>query len=206
MYSFLGRIVHSDFSFFGFIRCIKVCRVWYFVFSCPGSSIPDLGQWVTHRHIRILTQRVTFETWDPADISVMSWQKDRKTKWQKESLILRRQGQFPTIAMFFPSSSQPHSKIPILYFYDVHQDHPMFTIETHFMKYGLSSLKTRITRDVGTLRQVALSCSQLHWYCGVGDEKQNMATAWMCSGVWWHKRDPVLCSQYSLWKSAFHCH
>ena len=34
-------------------------------FSCPGSSIPDLGEWVTDRHFRILTQIVTFETWDP---------------------------------------------------------------------------------------------------------------------------------------------
>ena len=39
------------------------------VFSCPGSSIPDLGQWVTGDcHFRILTQRVTFETSDPSDI------------------------------------------------------------------------------------------------------------------------------------------
>ena len=34
------------------------------VFSCPGSSIPDLGHSVTGCHFRILTQRVTFETWD----------------------------------------------------------------------------------------------------------------------------------------------
>ena len=36
------------------------------VSSCPGSSIPDLGQYVTDsltdRHFRIWTQRVTFET------------------------------------------------------------------------------------------------------------------------------------------------
>ena len=41
-------------------------------FSCPGSSIPDLGQsvtdWVGECHFRILTQRVTFETSDPSDI------------------------------------------------------------------------------------------------------------------------------------------
>ena len=48
----------------------KVQRLYFF--SCPGSSIPDLGQslteWLTHCHFRILTQRVTFETWDPLDI------------------------------------------------------------------------------------------------------------------------------------------
>ena len=35
-----------------------------YLFSCPGSSIPDLGGWVTDCHFWILTQRVTFETWD----------------------------------------------------------------------------------------------------------------------------------------------
>ena len=38
------------------------------LFSCPGSSIPDLGDWVGQCHFRILTQRVTFETSDPSDI------------------------------------------------------------------------------------------------------------------------------------------
>ena len=38
------------------------------VFSCPGSSIPDLGDSLTDRHFRISTQRVTFETSDPSDI------------------------------------------------------------------------------------------------------------------------------------------
>ena len=57
------------------------------VFSCPGSSIPDLSQWVsgwlTHCHFRILTQRLTFETWDPSYI----WSErcpDKKTKRQKK--------------------------------------------------------------------------------------------------------------------------
>ena len=52
-------------------------------FSCPGSSIPDLGQSLTQCHFWILTQRVTFETLDPSDI----WserQKDKKTKRQKD--------------------------------------------------------------------------------------------------------------------------
>ena len=30
-------------------------------FSCPGSSIPDLGHSLSGYHFRILTQRVTFE-------------------------------------------------------------------------------------------------------------------------------------------------
>ena len=89
-------------------------------FSCPGSSIPDLGHWLTHRHFRILTQIVTFETWDPSDIwsewrLTKRWkdkkdkntkitkkaklQKDKKAKTQKnkeqkENLILWGQGSF----------------------------------------------------------------------------------------------------------------
>ena len=62
---------------------------YYLVFSCPGSSIPDLGhslgQSVTECHFRILTQRVTFETSDPSDIW-SEWKVGRKklTKsWQK---------------------------------------------------------------------------------------------------------------------------
>ena len=38
------------------------------LFSCPGSSIPDLGQSVSDWVSAILTQRVTFETSDPSDI------------------------------------------------------------------------------------------------------------------------------------------
>ena len=42
------------------------CDGMVHVFSCPGSSIPDLGQsvsqWLTHCHFRISTQRLTFET------------------------------------------------------------------------------------------------------------------------------------------------
>ena len=70
------------------------------IFSCPGSSIPDLGQWVTdwvtQCHFWILIQRVTFDTWDPSYISSDwcpdknkkikkdNWQFDRKTKRQKD--------------------------------------------------------------------------------------------------------------------------
>ena len=64
-----------------------VCSDQIFIFSCPGSSIPDLGQWVTHSltdcHFRILTQRVTFETSDPSDIW-SEWCQDKKTKRQKD--------------------------------------------------------------------------------------------------------------------------
>ena len=62
---------------------LKVC-----FFSCPGSSIPDLGHsltdWLTDCHFWILTQRVTFDTWDPSDIycSMISGQKDKKITWQ----------------------------------------------------------------------------------------------------------------------------
>ena len=55
------------------------------LFSCPGSSIPTLGQWLTHRHFRILTQIVTLKTWDPSDIRVMSRQKDKQTNRQKDN-------------------------------------------------------------------------------------------------------------------------
>ena len=52
-------------------------------------SIPDLGQStsesVTECHFRILTQRVTFETWDPSHIW-SAWCLDKKTKRQKKTL------------------------------------------------------------------------------------------------------------------------
>ena len=62
------------------------------IFSCPGTSIPDLGQSVsqsvTHCHFRIWTQRVTFKTEDPSDIwseclKKTKIQKDKKTKQKK---------------------------------------------------------------------------------------------------------------------------
>ena len=50
----------------------RLVMAMFYVFSCPGSSIPDLGQSlsesVTDCHFRILTQSVTFETSDPSDI------------------------------------------------------------------------------------------------------------------------------------------
>jgi len=89
---------------------------WSCIFSCPGSSIPDLGQsvsqWVSHCHFRNSTQIVTFETWDPSDIW-SEWcpdkkKKDRKTKRQndkrqrpKREFNIVTSGQFRTLAMFF---------------------------------------------------------------------------------------------------------
>ena len=71
------------------------------VFSCPGSSIPDPGQWVgdslKNCQFRIWTQRVTFDTSDPSDIW-LEW--NYKDKDQKESLILRRQGSFALLRCF----------------------------------------------------------------------------------------------------------
>ena len=102
------------------------------IFSCPGSSILDLGQSVseslTHCHFRVLTQRVTFETWDPSDIwsewcldkntkrqkykntkrqndKMTKRQKDTKTKDKEQQLssILRRQGSFALLQCFLCS-------------------------------------------------------------------------------------------------------
>ena len=54
------------------------------VFSCPGSSVPDLGQWVSQCHFRISTQRVTFETWDSLDIW-LEWCLHKNTKRRKKT-------------------------------------------------------------------------------------------------------------------------
>ena len=57
-----------------------------FFSSYPGSLIPDLGlsvsHWVSHCHLRIFTQIVTFETWDPSDI--WSDKKGKKKKKKKK--------------------------------------------------------------------------------------------------------------------------
>ena len=42
--------------------CMVLLPKPFQVFSCPGSSIPDLGESVTECHFWILTQRVTFDT------------------------------------------------------------------------------------------------------------------------------------------------
>ena len=66
--------------------------VYDHVFSSP---IPDLGQSLSeslsHCHFRILTQRVTFETWDPSDIQ-SEWcldKKGKKIKRQKDKKKLK---------------------------------------------------------------------------------------------------------------------
>ena len=60
----------------------------HLVFSCPGSSIPDLRQWVSQSvgqcHFRISTQRVTVETSDPSGIW-SEWCLDKKTKRHKDT-------------------------------------------------------------------------------------------------------------------------
>ena len=60
------------------------------VFSCPGSSIPDLGQWLTEwlpatlefRHKEWLLRHETLQTFDQSDVWTKT-QKDRKTERQK---------------------------------------------------------------------------------------------------------------------------
>ena len=59
------------------------------VFSCPGSSITLVGEWVSHCHFIILTQIMTFETWDRSDIWMgrqkdKTKTKDKNTKRQKD--------------------------------------------------------------------------------------------------------------------------
>ena len=59
---------------------------WARLISCPGSSIPTLCPWVSNRHFRILTQRVTFETWDPSDIW-SGWWGEKKVGEKKLQLF-----------------------------------------------------------------------------------------------------------------------
>ena len=59
--SFLTCLVTAPSSYLFARLCICL------VFSCPGSSIPDLGHSLSGCHFWILTQRVTFDTWDPSD-------------------------------------------------------------------------------------------------------------------------------------------
>ena len=50
------------------------------IFSCPDSSIPDLGQWVSDRHFRILTHS---DFWNLRPFRYSEWSLDKKTKRQK---------------------------------------------------------------------------------------------------------------------------
>ena len=62
----------------------------FLIFSCPGSFIPDLAQWVTGSlgrcHFRILTRRVSFETWSPYDI----WSNWCLTKTKRQKIIITK--------------------------------------------------------------------------------------------------------------------
>ena len=70
---------------------------YVYIFSCPGSSIPDLGQWVSQsvtatlefRHKEWLLTLETFQTFYQRDVWTKKTkrQKDKKTKekYQKES-------------------------------------------------------------------------------------------------------------------------
>ena len=67
------EILHGGHSVSGYCSRNMTVVAWVsqkelYIFSCPGSSIPDLGQWLSNCHFRILTQIVTFKTWDHSDI------------------------------------------------------------------------------------------------------------------------------------------
>ena len=78
------------------VFCILVLShnfVWYLysvffsgIFSCPGSSLPDLGHWVSH--------------WEKTKRQQAKKAKRQKYKEQKESLILWRQGSFALLRCF----------------------------------------------------------------------------------------------------------
>ena len=109
-----------DIILFCKIKCMKISKLneWSpkleldtLIFSCPGSSIYLTlvrGWWLNATS----TQRVTFETWEPSDISSEWCQKDKKTKRQKNKNTKRQRttrefyivasGQFRTLTMFLP--------------------------------------------------------------------------------------------------------
>ena len=121
-------------NFPGVEKCLQKVVYPLCVFSCPGSSIPDLGQWVSDSVTHWLTatflpqfwhKRVTFETWDLL-VFWSVWCPDKKTKRQKRQKDKKQKdkgqrpkrefnivmsGQFRTLAMFF---SCPGSSIPDL--------------------------------------------------------------------------------------------
>ena len=57
--------------------CGKAKEVNISLFCCP------CGLWVSNCHLRIWTQRVTFEPSDPSAI-LSEWQKEKSNKWQKK--------------------------------------------------------------------------------------------------------------------------
>ena len=93
---------------------------WWLLAALAALYLTLVTDWVGHCHFRILTQRVTFETWDLWDIwsawfldkktKRLKRQKDKKAKRQKdkttknkdqkESLVLWRQGSFALLRCF----------------------------------------------------------------------------------------------------------
>ena len=67
------KIFPEKSMFFTLAPLYQIC----IIFGCPGSSIPTLGR--RHRHFRIWTHRVTFETWDHSYIW-SEWCLSEKTK------------------------------------------------------------------------------------------------------------------------------
>ena len=61
-YRLLGKVVLKQVPDGNVFICPICLLIVCFVFSCPGSSIPDRGQWLSDRNFRILTQGVTFDT------------------------------------------------------------------------------------------------------------------------------------------------
>ena len=53
-----------------------------FLAALAALYLTSVTEWVNNRHFRILTQRVSFETWDPSDIW-STWCLDKKTKNKK---------------------------------------------------------------------------------------------------------------------------
>ena len=88
-------------SWVGSVKCLKTnlsnILVVVAIFSCPGSSLPELGHslghWVSQCPLLMLTQRVTLDTWDPSQKDEKTkkerrkkrskFKKTKKTKWQK---------------------------------------------------------------------------------------------------------------------------
>ena len=72
-----------------------------YLFSCPGSSIPDLGQWVTDSvtdsvsatlefwHKEWLLRLRTLQMFDQQGVQTKR-QKDKKTTWQKDNMTKRQ--------------------------------------------------------------------------------------------------------------------
>ena len=122
------------------IICEQVLIFQSMLFCCRSLAalaalyLTLVSDWVGHCHFRILTQRVTFETWDPSDIwpewcqkrqkekkkkrrqknktkngktkrQKYKRQKDKRQRPKREFIILTS-GQFRTLSMFFQWQQQ----------------------------------------------------------------------------------------------------